>query len=169
MVDRRNKLLRKLRRQDYQRFEWVMKQVNIAYKPVPRYHYRVTRKGGIRELTQKYCEDIRIARLQALRYYISYFGLISKEFITPNHCTFHDLRDAFKAQQENFLKEKEEKLHWITEEEKDLGLVSEAISRDIYNDSDIQPPPVASTLLQIARTSEGTQDCPILGPPPEYE
>lgn len=132
-IDRRTKFLKNLRKMDFMRFEWILKELNIVYQPPPSVHYRVERKKGIREMTQKYCEDIRVARLAAFR-------------------------DKLKAQQAEFLKEKEEKLRLIAEEERTLGLISEAESVSLADATKPQPPPVASSLLQIARTSEGLPD-----------
>jgi len=130
-IDKRNKLLSRLRKKDYERFEWLTKELNIAYQLPPRFHYRIERKKCIREMTQKYCEDMRIAKLS-------------------------ELREKLKAQQADFLKEKQEKLRFIVEEEKALGLRSEDEQLQ-QNDEEILslPLPIASSLTQIARTAEG--------------
>lgn len=36
-IDRRNKLLRKLRKQDYKRFEWLIEELGILHRPYPEY------------------------------------------------------------------------------------------------------------------------------------
>lgn len=128
-IDKRTKFLKNIRKMDMQRFEWVLKELNIVYQPPPSVPYRIERKKCIREMTQKYCEDIRMARIAAYR-------------------------DKLKTQQVEFLKEKEEKLKFIAEEEKALGLTSEE-SSSLLDVTKPQPAPVASNLLQIARVSEG--------------
>lgn len=36
-IDRRNKLLRKLRKQDYKRFEWLIEELGVLHRPYPEY------------------------------------------------------------------------------------------------------------------------------------
>lgn len=132
-VDRRNKLYGHLRQSDYERFEFVLDKLNLEYKRPARFYWYQTRKGYIRDMTQKYCDDVRIAKLQALK-------------------------DEYKSQQEAFLKEKAEKMKFIAEEEIALGLRSPDEPSGMADELDMttpKPPPVEGTLLCIARTAEG--------------
>lgn len=98
-IDKRNTMLRLLRQWDYRRFEWVLKELKITYRePKDGKLEKISRKGELRRLTREYCEKVKNEKLQ----------------------NYHN---KLKEQQQAFLKEKEETLKWIAEEEKKLGLV----------------------------------------------
>lgn len=63
MIDQRKKHLKYLRRWDYKRYEWLLENLNIVYKPFPAEIHSVTRKYSLRQLTQKYCDEIRQEKL----------------------------------------------------------------------------------------------------------
>lgn len=65
LIDQRKKHLKYLRRWDYKRFEWLLENLNIIYKPAPADIHPVTRKDSLQKLTQKYCDDIKQRRLIA--------------------------------------------------------------------------------------------------------
>nr|SVE75871.1 EOG090X09BQ [Daphnia hispanica] len=96
-IDRRNSLLKYLRKADYKRFEWLLEKLDLVYHPHPEFIVPVTRKGSIMKLTNIYCERMRNDRLE-----------------------------TYKKELENekvkFAEEKAEVEKWIEEEEKQLGL-----------------------------------------------
>lgn len=106
LIDKRNKLLRKLRKWDYKRFEWVLEKLNLFYKALPLDYTPAYRKDSLRKLTQKHCDKIKQAKL-----------------------------DAYKAQleeeQKTFFKDKVEKLIFIRKEELELGLEPTVMEDDI--------------------------------------
>lgn len=106
LIDKRNKFLRKLRRWDYKRFEWVLEKLNLFYKALPLDVTPAYRKDSLRKLTQKHCDKIKQAKL-----------------------------DAYKAQleeeQKRFFKNKIEKLIFIRKEELALGLEPTVMEDDI--------------------------------------
>lgn len=63
LIEKRKKHLKFLRRQDYKKFEWLLENLDIVFKPSPTVYEPVTRKGSLRKLTDKYCEDIKNERL----------------------------------------------------------------------------------------------------------
>nr|CAG4649491.1 EOG090X09BQ [Scapholeberis mucronata]SVE93733.1 EOG090X09BQ [Scapholeberis mucronata] len=96
-IEKRNSLLKTLRRTDYKRFEWLLEKLDLVYHPHPNPIVPVTRKGALRKLADVYCEKIRNERLEA------YKQELEKEKI-------------------KFKEEKEKTLQWIEQEEKELGL-----------------------------------------------
>nr|CAG4647207.1 EOG090X09BQ [Megafenestra aurita]SVE92504.1 EOG090X09BQ [Megafenestra aurita] len=96
-IERRNSLLKHLRRMDYKRFEWLLEKLDIVYHPHPNPIVPVTRKGAIKKVTTFYCDKIRNEKLE-----------------------------AYKKELENekvrFAEEKAVIEKWIDEEEKQLGL-----------------------------------------------
>lgn len=67
MIDKRKKQLKYLRRWDYKRYEWLLENLNIIYKPSPTEVLTVTRKDSLRKLTQIYCDGIKQERLVAYK------------------------------------------------------------------------------------------------------
>nr|CAG4651977.1 EOG090X09BQ [Triops cancriformis] len=97
LIEQRYKYLTRLRKRDYRCFEWLLEQLQLTYKANPEVMNKVTRKVALRLLTERYCRTLREKRLEAYR----------KEL------------DAKKI---DFLKEKEQIVKWIEEEEKALNI-----------------------------------------------
>ncbi|XP_044751053.1 28S ribosomal protein S15, mitochondrial [Coccinella septempunctata] len=97
LIDRRKKYLKYLRRWDYKRFEWVLDNLNLKYKPMPLDVHWVTRKDSLRKLTDKYCEDLKKEKLDKLKLQL-------------------------EAEQPAFLEEKIRCLEFIRDEEKACGI-----------------------------------------------
>lgn len=98
-IQKRNKMLKTLRKVDLPCFEWLVKELGIDYNPtlpgfVP---IRYTRKNELRRLTKEYCEKL----------------------IGEKRAEYHE---KLKEQQKLFLEEKEEILAWIAKEEQQLGI-----------------------------------------------
>jgi len=108
LIDKRKKQLKYLRRWDYKRFEWLIDTLNIVYKPPPNEFHWVTRRGSLRKLTEKYCEDLTKERLSAYRLQL-------------------------ESEQPAFLEEKIRTLEFIRQEQKDCG-VDVTITEDEIND-----------------------------------
>ncbi|XP_015181333.1 PREDICTED: 28S ribosomal protein S15, mitochondrial [Polistes dominula] len=106
LIDKRNKYLRKMRKWDYKRYEWILERLNLFYKALPTDNTPAYRKDSLRKLTQKHCDKIKQAKL-----------------------------DAYKAQlkqeQKTFFKDKVEKLIFIRKEELELGLEPTVTEDDI--------------------------------------
>jgi len=97
LIDRRRKYLKKLRRMDYKRFEWLLESLGIMFKPPPDYIRWITRKASLKKLVRLRYFDNRRERLEAYR-------------------------KILEAKKEPFLKERAETLQWIAETEQKLGL-----------------------------------------------
>lgn len=97
LIDERKKRLKLLRKADYQRFEWLLGVINVTYHPPPRFFYSPTRKGTLRSMTREHCIQLRQKKIEAYR-------------------------EALKVQQAVFLKEKEETLKWIQQQEKEMNI-----------------------------------------------
>lgn len=67
LIDRRKKFLKHLRRYDYRRFEWILEQLDLKYVPSPARFHWIARKDAMRSLTTRYCNQIKQARLDALK------------------------------------------------------------------------------------------------------
>lgn len=67
LIDKRKKHLKYLRRWDYKKFEWLIENLNIVYKPPPDHFHWITRKESLRKLTTKYCEDLKNERLMTYK------------------------------------------------------------------------------------------------------
>lgn len=63
LIDKRKKYLKFLRQRDYKRFEWLLEQLSLVYKPPPEQFHWITRKESLQKLTDKYCNDIKQNRL----------------------------------------------------------------------------------------------------------
>ncbi|XP_027223376.2 small ribosomal subunit protein uS15m [Penaeus vannamei] len=97
LIDRRKKTLKHLRRMDYKRFEWLIGELNIIFRPPPRYYRWVARKASLKKLVR----------------------MRKREII---HKKLNEYKESLESQKEPFLKEKAETLKWIAETEKSLGL-----------------------------------------------
>jgi len=94
----RRQLIESLREQDYKKYEWLLERLNLFYKPVPVYdHIEISRKASIERLTDMWCDELQKHRLNAFR-------------------------RELEEEQPKFLRAKAEKLSFIMQEEKDLGL-----------------------------------------------
>lgn len=97
LIAHRKKLLKHLRRMDYKRFEWLIEELNIEYKPFPTAYHWITRKDSLRKLVQMHKDDIKRERLEIYK-------------------------EVLEAQKEPFLKEKAETLQWIAKTEAEIGV-----------------------------------------------
>uniref|UniRef100_T1IY05 Fibronectin type III-like domain-containing protein n=1 Tax=Strigamia maritima TaxID=126957 RepID=T1IY05_STRMM len=104
-IDRRFKILKKLRMKDYKRFEWVIETLGIKYRQAPMFFHWATRKGTLRVMTREYCNKMRRNKIEAYK-------------------------AKLKGMQDDFLKEKEETLDWIKKEKEELGIKDEDIEKD---------------------------------------
>ncbi|KAF7269349.1 28S ribosomal protein S15, mitochondrial [Rhynchophorus ferrugineus] len=108
LIDKRKKHLKYLRRWDYKKFEWILDQLNIVYKPPPSEFRWVTRRESLVKLTDKYCEDIRKTKLD-------------------------EYKALLEAEQPAFLEEKIRTLEFIRDEQKDCG-VEQTVSEEEIED-----------------------------------
>lgn len=97
LIDKRKKHLKYLRRWDYKRFEWLLENLNIVYKPPPNEFRWVARKESLVKLTDKYCENLREEKLKSYK-------------------------TQLENEQPGFLEEKLRMLKFIRDEEKDCGV-----------------------------------------------
>ncbi|GJQ76118.1 hypothetical protein Trydic_g1866 [Trypoxylus dichotomus] len=97
LIDKRKKHLKYLRRWDYKKFEWLIENLDIVYKPHPNKYHWITRKDSLRKLTDKYCEDTIKAKL-------------------------NDYKLVLQEQQPAFLEEKIRSLEFIRAEQKSCGV-----------------------------------------------
>lgn len=67
LIDKRKKYLRILRIWDYKKFEWLIEQLDLIYRPYPEQFHWITRKDSLRKLTQMQCDDTRQERLDKYR------------------------------------------------------------------------------------------------------
>jgi len=65
--EKRNKLLRLLRNEDYKRFEWLLDQINVKFYIKPNVIEMLTRKKSITALMQEYCENLREEKIRKFR------------------------------------------------------------------------------------------------------
>lgn len=96
LIDKRKKHLKYLRGWDYKRFEWLLEELQIMYKPAPEHSHGITRKESLRKLTDKYCDDIKRERLS-------------------------EYRSLMEHEKSAFLEEKLRSLQFIREEELSVG------------------------------------------------
>ncbi|XP_045471328.1 28S ribosomal protein S15, mitochondrial [Harmonia axyridis] len=108
LIDKRKKYLRYLRRWDYKRFEWLLENLNLSYKPMPLDVHWVTRKDSLRKLTDKYCDQLKKDKLD-------------------------ELKLLLEAQQPAFLEEKIRVLEFIQDEERDCGIEPTISQEEIDN------------------------------------
>uniref|UniRef100_A0A182JE56 Small ribosomal subunit protein uS15m n=1 Tax=Anopheles atroparvus TaxID=41427 RepID=A0A182JE56_ANOAO len=67
LIDKRKRYLRYLRRWDYRRFEYILEQLDLVYKPYPTHFHWITRKDSLRKLTTIHCDQIKENRLDEYR------------------------------------------------------------------------------------------------------
>jgi len=108
LIDKRKKHLKYLRRWDYKRFEWILDQLNLVYKPPPSEFHWITRRESLVKLTDKYVEDIKQERL--------------KEY-----------RLKLESEQPAFLEEKIRSLQFIRDEQQDCGAKVTVTQEEIDN------------------------------------
>ena len=125
--NKRHHLLNELHRMDRERYEILVSRLKIDHKPTEpgiRDATPIHRKPTLRQLTREYCDSIRKERMEA----------------------YHE---KLKAQQEAFLKEKEETLEWIKREMEKYSITEEDVRtefrlRDKYRDPPVKRVPVSS-------------------------
>lgn len=111
LIDKRKKFLKYLRRWDYKRFEWVLDQLDLVYKPPPpRYHW-ITRKESLVKLTDIHCEEIKTTRLDSYK-------------------------ESLKNQQLNFLEKKIKNLQFIRKEQMACGVAVTVSEEDISKEKE---------------------------------
>lgn len=108
LIDKRKKHLKYLRRWDYKKFEWLIENLDIQYKPPPNYFHWITRKESLQKLTTKYCEDIKKERLEKYR-------------------------ASLDSEKPTFLEEKIRLLEFIRDEEKECGIDGTVSQEEIDN------------------------------------
>ncbi|KAJ8976150.1 hypothetical protein NQ317_018089 [Molorchus minor] len=106
LIDRRKKFLKRLRRWDYKKFEWVLENLDIVYKPPPNKFHWVTRKESLQKLTNKYANDLKQQRLDAYRLLL-------------------------ESEQPVFLEEKIRSLNFIRDEQKGCGVEVTVLEEEI--------------------------------------
>jgi len=100
LIQKRNKLLKSLRNIDEDRFNWLCQELQLYYNPKPLQlqDAKYCKKWDLRQMTKEYCDKL----------------------IADKKAAYHA---ELKAQQEEFLEEKNKILSWIEEEEKALKLL----------------------------------------------
>lgn len=136
LIDKRKKYLRILRIWDYKRFEWLIEQLDIVYRPYPEKFHWITRKDSLRKLTKIQCDNTRQERLDKYRQELQaqQLGFLENkiknlEFIrneqveckVPVTVTLEAIKDAKKAY---------EKLKQQQQEEEELN--KKQIAKDDY-------------------------------------
>ena len=69
LISHRRKCLDKLRGRDYQKFEWLLKTLDIVYKPRPSDESweEIARRKHQDRLTDLWCDELRTFRLEKFR------------------------------------------------------------------------------------------------------
>nr|CAG4644111.1 EOG090X09BQ [Lepidurus arcticus] len=111
LIEQRYKYLKFLRRRDYRCYEWLLEQLHLTFKANPDPMNQVTRKSSLLLLTDRHCQNLREKRLEAYK----------KEL------------DASKV---DFLKEKQQILEWIEEEERALNIRHEKHHMRVFAQDD---------------------------------
>lgn len=106
LVQKRYSFLLKLRRSDFKKFEWVLEQLNITFKPLPSDMHMLSEKESLANLIQIKNERLKEAKLAKAK----------KE------------ADEKKIP---FLEKKLEKLKWIMNQEESLNLDKTVTEEDI--------------------------------------
>lgn len=106
LIDKRKKHLKYLRRWDYKRFEWLLDQLDLIYKPPPEKFHWITRKESLQKLTDQYCDKIKEERLTEYRLQLEH-------------------------EKPAFLEEKIRCLQFIREEEQKCGVVPSVTEEQI--------------------------------------
>ncbi|XP_060829756.1 small ribosomal subunit protein uS15m [Bombus pascuorum] len=97
LIDKRKKFLKRLRKWDYRRFEWLLERLNLIYVAHPKVPGAVSRKNALRQLIKNYCDDIIQQKLNVFK-------------------------TELREQQKTFFAQKAKNLEYILEEEKKYGL-----------------------------------------------
>ncbi|KAK6633307.1 hypothetical protein RUM44_003908 [Polyplax serrata] len=105
LIDKRQKKLKVLRKRDYKKFEWILEELQLLYKPRV-FTGRVTKKEAITLLAQLTAEK-------------------NKEFVLGN------FKKTLSDQKVPFLEKKLEKLKWIQTMEKNNNLEQTVTDDDI--------------------------------------
>ncbi|CAH1390807.1 unnamed protein product [Nezara viridula] len=98
-IDKRKRLLKRLRTWDYKCFEYVIEKLDLIYKPYPLsdVYKRIERKRSMRMLTNTYCQNIVTDKLTKYK-------------------------EELNSQKESYLVHKIETLKWIMKEEAYCGV-----------------------------------------------
>jgi small subunit ribosomal protein S15 len=100
MLQFRTKYLKILRKEDYRRFAWIVDTLDLEYRAPPCFPFKVTYKQRFQMLATDLCRRIRAERVLAYR-------------------------DKLRSQQAAFMKQKEDTLRWIAEQEQKYDLKPE--------------------------------------------
>ncbi|XP_031627513.1 28S ribosomal protein S15, mitochondrial [Contarinia nasturtii] len=62
-------MLKNLRQTDYKQYEWLLERLDLQFKPKPskENEIMISRKEGLRQLTNSYCEEVKNEKLDAYR------------------------------------------------------------------------------------------------------
>ncbi|GIY20005.1 28S ribosomal protein S15, mitochondrial [Caerostris darwini] len=99
LINRRNSMLNHLRKMDYERYCWLLEELDLYLNPPPlgAKNEKYCKKWDLRRLTKEYC----------------------KKMVVDKKAAYHE---ELKKQQAEFLEEKKRILAWIEEEEKALNV-----------------------------------------------
>ncbi|KAL7305472.1 hypothetical protein TKK_0002210 [Trichogramma kaykai] len=92
MIEKRKKWLRKLRMHDYPRFEYILKNLNLTYKPFSQFNPYINRKPYTTHMLENYCDNMIQQKLE-------------------------EYKNELDEQKGEFFKDKVEKLQFIRNEE----------------------------------------------------
>ncbi|XP_014279188.1 small ribosomal subunit protein uS15m [Halyomorpha halys] len=107
-IDKRKKLLKKIRIWDYKCFEYIIEKLDLIYKPFPprEVYKRVERKRSMRMLTDTYCQNIVSEKLEKYK-------------------------AELDSQKVSYLMDKIEILKWIMKEEAYCGVPPTVSEEDL--------------------------------------
>ncbi|KAI4467218.1 28s ribosomal protein s15 mitochondrial [Holotrichia oblita] len=108
LIDKRKKHLKYLRRWDYKKFEWLLENLELVYKPHPKEYRWITRKDSLKKLTDKYCRDTVQDKL-------------------------NEYKLVLQEQQPAFLEEKIRSLEFIRAEQQSCGVEVTVTEEEITN------------------------------------
>lgn len=114
---KRDTYLQKLWKMDRERYEMVVKELNIEHKiglPGTERDPPVHRKATLRVLTTEYCDKLRQDKLDA----------------------YHE---ELRSKQEKFLKEKEETIEWIENQKRKYHIKESDVSGEYKSQHDTRP------------------------------
>lgn len=106
IIDFRKKRLKILRSLDYKKFEWLLEQLDLMYKPPPTKFERVERKKSMKWLTAQYVENVRQKKLD-------------------------EYKEVLNSRKTEFLQSKLATMKAIIEQEKSLGVELSFTSKEI--------------------------------------
>ncbi|KAK3914834.1 28S ribosomal protein S15, mitochondrial [Frankliniella fusca] len=112
LIDLRKKRMKLLRSLDYKKFEWLLEQLDLLYKPPPTTHERVERKKSMRWLADEYCENVVKKKLD-------------------------EYKEQLNSQKRGFLERKLSTMKSIVEEEKSLGVEPSFTTEEIIEVEEI--------------------------------